>query len=250
MAQRFKYIAKGALRVIAYQVVFAFVGLLITPMLLDASAAIRIPLVGLLIAVALVLMFIEGAYRGETDCAKADMLDRLIQKGNYNAANDERAARYSRMKGIASSALAAIPFVLIAGYVALTVKPYVYTLQDLPAWLSSYFQRAEIGDALLYARSPINTATVTDYLRFASRFLLFPFVSLMGEMSDEMSLLFDRLSPLFMLMIPAAAAIGYQFGPARRKKTVAMIEKAKNTPRKRLKKAVKQRTQKEKKQLI
>jgi hypothetical protein len=154
------------------------------------------------------------------------------------------------MKGLEASVLAALPLVLIAGYVAITAKPYAYLLQDLPSWLANYTHRAEIGDPLLYARNLSAVTTITDYLRFASRFLLFPFVCLLGEMSDEMSLLLDRLSPLLMLVIPAASAIGYQLGPSRRKKTVQIIEKAKNTPRKRLKKATRRQAPKEKKHLI
>ena len=249
-AKRFHHIAKGALRLIGYQAAFAFIGLLITPMFIGYSTALRVPLVGLVIAVAIMLLFLEGSYHGEMDCAKTETLDRLLQKGGYAASAEELAARYHRLNGVFSAALSALPFVLIAVYVSITAKPYVYALQDLPPWLSSYFHRAEIGEPLLYARNLSLVSTLTDYLRFATRFLLFPYVCLLGEMSDEISLLFDRLSPLLMLILPSASAIGYQFGPSRRKKTVQMIEKAKNTPRKRLKKTAKRQEPKEKKQLI
>lgn len=249
-AKRFKHIAKATLRIIGYQAAFAVIGLLITPMFISASAAIRIPLVGFVIVAAVALMFMEASYRGESDCAKAETLNRLMQKGDYNASGRELAARFHWTNGVFSAALAALPFVLIAGYVAITATPYVYILQDLPSWLSNYTHRAEIGAPLLYAQNLPAVSTLTDYLRVAVRFLLFPYVCMLGEMSDEASLLFDRISPLLMLILPTAAMIGYQFGPARRRKTVQMIEKAKSTPRKRLKKSAKRQGPKEKKQLI
>jgi len=249
-AKRFRHIAIGALHVLGYQLAFAFIGLLITPMFISLSSVFRIPLVGIVIAAAVALLFFEGSHRGEMDCAKTEMLNRLAEKGGYNPSDAELGARYRRLNGVFTAALSVLPFLMIAGYVSITATPYVYVLQDLPPWLSGYFHRAEIGDPLLYARDIMIVSTATDYLRLATRFLLFPFVCLFGEMSDELSLLFDRLAPVFVLILPSASAIGYLFGPARRKKTVQLIEKAKNTPRKRLKKAAKRQTPREKKQLI
>lgn len=92
-------------------------------------------------------------------------------------------------------------------------------------------------------------ATLTDYLRVAVRFMLFPYVGFFGVMDDAATLLFDRIAPALSLILPAAAAVGYQFGPARRKKYVKSVEQVKRTPRKRLKKD-RNRQPPEKKQLI
>lgn len=250
-ALRVKQVLKSALRIFGYQLAFAFVGLMITPMLINAADMLRIPLVGLFIGLAAMLMFMEGSYRGEADCAKSEALDKLAQQGNYTASDEELSMRFSRVKGVVSAIAAGLPFTLIAAYVAITAVPYVYTLQDLPSWLGNYFQRAEVGDALVYARELVVSTTATDYLRVVTRFALFPYVGLVGVMSDEVSLLFDRISPVLTLLLPVVVAVGYQFGPSRRAKTVKMIEQAKNTPRKRLKKTAKRRNvPEEKKQLI
>ena len=113
--------------------------------------------------------------------------------------------------------------------------------------------REEVGRAVAYLQNTVPAAVWTDYVRVGVRFLLFPYVSLLGNMSDAATLLFDRISPLLALLLPAAYAVGYQFGPVRHAKTQKAIEEAKNRPRKRLKKEARQRlagkTQ-EKKELI
>lgn len=243
---------RTALKVFGFQIAFGFFGFMFTPALIGAAPAIRIPIVGLLILIAGFLMFMEGSFRGERECAHGETLDKLARKGTYKASEAENAMRYRRSKGIVTALLGALPLVLAAAYLAATARPYAYTLQDLPGWMATYLPRAEIGEPLQYLRDVSLSATVTDYVRVAVRFALFPYVGLLGEMSDATSLLFDRVSPLLMLIMPLTGAIGYQFGPARRAKSVKEIEAAKRMPRKRLKKdrAKKGPGEKEKKQLI
>lgn len=248
---RVKEALRTALRIFGYQVAFGFIGFMLIPSLMSASAGIRIPIVGLFIAAVGVLIFMDGSYQGEKDCAMGDTLEKLARKGTYNPSDDENAKRYKRGKGIVAAFISALPVLLPACYVALTATPYVYTLQDLPSWMSGYIQRPEIGRALEYLGNIEVSATLTDYLRIFVRFLLFPYIGLPGELGDAGSLLFDRLSPLLALILPAVSAIGYQFGPRRRAKSVKAIEQAKHTPRKRLKKTAKRGGgDKEKKQLI
>lgn len=244
-------IGRTALRVFGYLVIFGFIGFMFTPALVGATAAIRIPVIGVLIAAGIMLVFVDGSFRGEKDCAMSEMLDKHGAKGDYKASDAELAKRYSPPKGILGALLGGLPLFLIALYVALTAQPYAYSLQDLPSWLGAYLNRPEIGGPVQYLLAEADPVAVTDYLRVAVRFMLFPYVGLFGTMSDAMSLTFDRISPLLALILPAASAIGYLFGPRRRAKYVKSVETAKRTPRKRLKKdRQRQQGPKEKKQLV
>lgn len=241
---------RTALRIFGYTVAFGFIGFMIVPALMGASPALRIPLVGLYIAAAGMLFFMDGSYRGERDCTMSETLDKLGAKGTYTPNAAEEGKRFNRLKGVLSALIGALPLVIIAAIVAVLAKPFSYTLQDLPAWMGTYVQRPEIGDALVYLQGEMPSATIVDYLRIAVRFMLFPFVGLVGEMTDEMSLMFDRIAPLLALILPLCAAVGYQFGPRRRAKNVKAIEEAKRIPRKRLKKDRAKTGPKEKKQLV
>lgn len=242
---------RAALMIFGYQAAFGFFGFMLTPALIGATSVLRIPLIGLIIGLALVLMFMEGSYRGERDCAAGATIDRLREKGEpmANEAEEEQ-KRYKRMRGVWTSLLGALPVLLIAVYVAATARLYQFSLTDPPAWLSAYMQRAELGEALAYTRDVQIDVALADYLRIAVRFFLFPYVGLFGTMSDSASLLFDRISPLLALLLPSAAAVGYQFGPIRYKKRLKAIEEAIRKPRKRLKKKRPEPRRPEKKQLI
>jgi len=245
-------VLRTALRIFGYQVMFGFFGLLLTPSLIDLSSAARIPLISLLIGVAGVLVFMDGAGRGQHDCQVGDRLEKLGRKGEYAPSEEESAKRYNRLKGILGPCISAIPMLLIAAYVAFTARPFAYTLQDLPPWLTSYTVRPEIGAPLQYLLNTQTVAALSDYLRIAVRFVLFLYVGLFGVLSDAGSLFFDRISPLLVLIMPAVAAIGYQFGPVFHCRNVKAIEEAKRRPRKRLKKDARKKMgpAREKKQLI
>lgn len=247
----FGEILRTGLRVFGYQLIFGFIGFMIIPAFIDASPALRIPLIGLVLLAAAVMFFVEGSYRGEKDITMTETLDKLAEKGTYKSTPLEEAKRFDWRKGILGALLGAAPLLLCAIYVALTTQPYAYSVQDVPSWLTAYTNRPEIGEAVAYAMKSAVGASLTDYLRIFVRFVLFPYIGLLGVMSDEMSLMFDRIAPLLSLIMPAMAGIGYLFGPRRRAKAVKEIEAAKNTPRKRLKKdRKKQAGPKEKKQLI
>jgi len=244
-------VIRGALRVLGYQIMFGFFGLMLTPSLLGFGDGLRIPLVSLLIISAGILMVMDGSYRGESDCAVGTTLDRLQRKGTYRASDTENARRYSPLKGVLSAVLGVLLVLLPAIYVAVTAQPFEYTLQDLPSWLESYTGRPEIGAPLAYLQGVRASAGLTEYLRVAVRFVLFLYVGLFGTMSDAQSLLFDRISPLLALVMPMLAAIGYLLGPLRHKRTVKAIEEAKRKPRKRLKKsAEKKQAPEEKRRLV
>lgn len=243
-------VVRMALTLLGYQVAFGFIGFMVIPAMLGATDLLRIPLVGVLILAALAFIFLDGSYKGERDSVMSESLDKLAEKGTYTPSEAEEAKRYRRIKGILAALIAALPLFIVSLIVALTAQPYTYTLQGTPSWLAGYFQRPEIGNAVSYLQIDAASAGLTDILRVISRFFLFPYVGLFGSMSDEMTLLFDRISPLLALVLPAASAIGYQFGPRRRAKNAKAIDQAKRTPRRRLKKDRRKTGPKEKNQLI
>lgn len=245
-------VPKIILRILGYQLAFGFFGFMFVPALMSAGDWLRIPVLALLLLAAGALFFSDGAVRGERDMAMSETLDKPGKAGAYQPSAQEIGKRYYWPKGVLGALLAAVPVLVMALVVAATAQPYTYTTQDLPTWMGAYLRRPEIGEALMYMRGEVAAVTLPEYLRVAVRFMLFPYVGIFGMMSDDMSLLFDRLSPVLAMIMPTLAAVGYLFGPRRRAKAVKMIEEAKNTPRKRLKKDRNKKGAgpKEKKQLV
>ncbi|MDR0928254.1 MAG: hypothetical protein LBM74_00885 [Oscillospiraceae bacterium] len=245
-------VLRGGLRMLGYQLIFGFLGFMFAPTLITAAPVLRIGLIGLVVLGVCYMLFMDGVSRGEQDCALGETLDKLTQKGSYTPTDAENARRFDRLRGALQPLVGILPLLLAALFVALTATPYSYALQDAPAWLSPYANRPEVAGALAYLADAGIEPTLTDYVRIVVRFALFPYVGLMGEMSDAASLWFDRLSPLIMLLLPLLVSLGYQFGPQQRAKTVKKLAQAKFAPRKRLKQAAKKRLsgESEKKQLI
>ena len=183
--------------------------------------------------------------RAKRDYAMTETLDKLAKKNCYGPAAGRNAKRFSRARAV----LAALRWArccrssLPPLCVAVTAQPYAYTLQGCALLAGTATWRAprsagrrgvSPGDRSRRPRGRITSA-------WACGFALFPYVSLLGEMTDAASLLFDRVSPLVSLLLPACYAIGYQFGPQRYARTKKAIEEAKSRPRKRLKKEARQR---------
>ncbi len=231
-----KEIGKKALRVIVYELLFGLIGILLVPSLLGASAVIRIALCVALIVIATLMFLTNAASLGETESAAADRLAKSAQKSNYHPSEAELASRYSVKKALLGALLGALPLFILCVLLALTTRPYVYTLQSYPTWLSSYVELPEIGGGIAYLNDIQVNIGIADYLRVAVRVVLFPIVGIFSDLSDSASLLFDRLTPIISLLIPAVFVIGYLLGPGRHAKEAKAIEEAKNKPRKRLKK--------------
>lgn len=246
----FKEVALGALRIFGYTVIFGFIGFMFVPTLMGLPGALRMVLIGALILAAWMLMFMEGAARGEREFAVSETLEKHAAKGDYTPSAQELARRFNRPRSVCIAICGALPVLIAAIVLAVGAQPYAYVLQDPPAWLQAYANRPEVVGGVRYLTEGVPPATVIDYLRVFVRFMLFPYIGFVGTMSDEMSLLFDRVSPVLSLLLPLCSAIGYQFGPRRRAKYLAEIEKAKHTPRKRLKKDRQRKDPREKKQLI
>ena len=228
-------IIRIALTIFLYGAASWFVALMLTPVLVSESAALRTAFNVAFIVGAGWLFFSLGAARGEKDSAS----DAARSKTG-------KPASFYRPGNIWLGALiAAAPWVIIGVVVALTAQPYTYTPQDLPSWLNAYMKLPEVGLPLAYYIDRQPAATALEWMRVALRFSIMPYVSLFAAGGDAASYMLDRLSFLPPLVLPALYAAGYLTGPRNHAKTVKYIEDIKAKPRMRLKKsAVQKRRQK------
>jgi len=239
------------LRIFGYSLALGFVSLMFAPIMMSENAFIRIFFNLALLLIAGILYFSDGAYKGERDCATREMLGKRVQTQGYVLTPSERERLYRTAKGPLAALIGAAPWLLVAIAVAILATPYTYSLQDLPNWLSGYRFLPEVGNPLLYYDRQV-VVPLVDWLRIGLRFVMLPFIYLLGNISDAASLLLDRLSPLIVCLLPACFAVGYLTGPRRHRRTQKYLADIKAKPRKRLKKNRKQRGPKkdEKNQLI
>lgn len=226
-------------KIILYMVMLGVLSLLITPLLSVESLWIRIPLNVMIFGGVWMLLYADGGSRGQHEVAHAERLAQRQHELGMAVVESDRNGCYHPMRGIAAALLSAAPFVLMGIVVAIAAQPYTYTLQDLPSWLKAYTRRPDIGGALAYYQQTAGLQ-VADYLRIIVRLVIMPISLLFGGFGDAGALLVDRMSPLWVILLPLAYAIGYLRGPALNVQVLARNEEAKRRHKKKLARKKKQ----------
>jgi len=221
-----------ALRVWGYTLLVGLMGLLFAPLLMSETAALRVALNLVVLALAMMLVWMDGANRGERACGAGD----LLKKSGQALTGDDRLRTYSLPRALAGAGLAALPWVALGVAVAATARPETYTLQDLPSYLTPYRALPEVGSALQYYNRAAQPVSPMTWVRLVVRFVQLPVTYMLGGADGAGTVLADRVSPLAALLLPGAYAVGYAAGPARYRKSQAYIREAVSKPRKRLKK--------------
>lgn len=225
-------LGNGVWKIISYTLMVAFLSLILGTVATDGS------LLGRILSVVIALSFVllegmEGASRAERNVTTSHMLTTRMKDNGYSPTNKELSTCYAPSKAILAALIAAaVPFAL-AVIVAINAKPYTYTMQDLPNWLTSYANREDVMGALV-PYTNIGSAAAVDYIRIAVRVFILPFVSLFSAI-EENAFMIDRLSPLLTLIMPTAYALGYLAGPSLYEKRMAQNEQAKKAKLKKIK---------------
>ncbi len=216
-------VLRSAGKILVYILALGMLSLMLAQLLMTKNHALRILLNAVAFGGVWALLFLEGGAQGQ----KAVAHDRMLaQRVEQVAEPDKRAGRYRPMRGALAALLAALPLFLAASALAVLAKPYTYALQDLPLWLAGYRERADIGAPLAYY-AVHSAPAAADYLRIGVRLVIMPAAYIAGGFGTAASLLLDRLSPLLVLLLPSAFALGYLRGPALDRKMLARNEQAK-----------------------
>lgn len=214
-----------ALRLMLYVVVTVVVGLLLSVIQSIENDMLRLGVAGLLGFVVLAIYHIEGMNRGTLDAMSSRQMAKL-EKAGHTITEKEDASCYHPLKAVVGSMLLyAIPLAL-AILLAVNAKEYTYVLQDLPTWLSgSYGMREDVMAPLAAYTQALGTG-VMDWIRIVVRLFILVFINLFGDVQTAIGTI-DRLSPLFMMLYPAAYVLGYLRGPAEQEKMEKLNKKAK-----------------------
>lgn len=227
-------------KVLSYIAIFAFLSLVLSAVTSGGTIwgmALNI----LLLICFFLLELMEGGTRGEHDVTMSRMVEGRLTEKNIQPEEKELASCYGPRKAFIAFGLAVSGFFLAAVVVALAAQPYTYSLQDLPTWMSAYLGRDDVGTALEYY-TITDGAAVTDYLRILVRACILPFVNLFSDVQAS-SYLIDRLSPLFILILPFSYPLGYLMGPSLYEKRMRENEAAKKATLKRIRRKNKKERQ-------
>ncbi|MBQ7455592.1 MAG: hypothetical protein IJS53_04040 [Clostridia bacterium] len=194
-----------------YLVVLGIISLLVGGLLSSDSLALRLIVSVVMIVSCGMLLYSEGGRQGEQDVAFAEIAQNRLNEGR-RVPESEKDACFHPGKGFFTALVGVLPLFLLALAFSLIAQKQFYGVGALPAWVSAYQGEASIGQALSYYAVEISIRA-EDVLRLLMRFLLFPFVNIVGTNDVEGLYLVDKLSPLLCLILPLFYAVGYLRGP-------------------------------------
>ncbi len=226
-------VAPMALKLLVPLLAIVIMGLIFSA-LQGASLGLRLVLALVIIAGMLLFFFSEGLNAGAEDAAASRNYVSLSAKGVKLEKKDD-AMCYHPLKALCAVMLVFIVPLLISVYVAAGAKPYTYTLQDLPSWLTdSYGMREDIMGPL-GAYQVQQGLTASDWLRLIVRLFVMNYINVFAD-PLKMGFLIDRISPLFILSYPVMYVAGYLCGPASNRKMEKMNRRAKKVAARRAEK--------------
>ncbi len=183
-----------------------------------------------------VFYYNEGLGAGLDDVAFGEIV--LLQQERGNAI-DHKTRAYHERKGWMAVLFGLLPLLILTIIFAVFTQKQTYVLGVLPDWLDAYIYDTDIRLALSYYNQ-VPKGHLADYLRVPVRILLMPYLSFFDVNNPSQMLILERLSPLFICLLPAVFGFGYMQGPKARAKVHAGIKegtlKKKRKARKELKK--------------
>lgn len=225
-AARFgREVPRMALKLLTLLIAIIVMGLIFSALQGIEAVWLRVVISLCIISGMLLMCMNEGMTKGVRDVHASRTYAQAQEKG-MTPGEKEDAACYRVMKAVCAAALLfAVPLAL-AIYIALTAREYVYTLQDLPTWLTqSYGMRADVM-APLAAYGHTASLAAEDIIRAAVRLPVMMYINLFADPLVE-SALIDRMTPLFLLTYPAAYLAGYLLAPRMNRKQEKLNRRAK-----------------------
>ncbi len=210
-------------------------------MLVFDNTVLRILTSVVIIVVAAYNQYVRGLEFGEKAAAFSEIQYARQEEGHPIDPQDRRRC-FHPWKGLAATLIAAIPFVLICVVYAFMARTDAYTLGVLPAWTSNLMNQNEFCDALNYYNIT-RTVDLRTVLRIIVRCMTMPVVSIANIFGDQAVLWADRLSALFVLLVPALFGLGYSRGHVMRTKINTGIQQGVDKKKRKERKERKRRQQ-------
>ena len=238
---------KSALILLGMLALTAFVYLIAATALMIDIAPLRIALNVVLLVLTWQLFSASGRANGAVAVNQGEIMYRRQERGETVTAKD-RSLCFHPAKGFLIGLIGSLPLFLVALGLALTATRQMTTAGALPSWLGTLAEDPDFATAVS-AYTTQQHMTVTDVLRIITRVELLPWVNLIGSENADLLLLFERLSPLLVLLPGLSYGWGYTRGVQERTRVHTDIAAANKRREKRNARAKKARAASTPKQL-
>lgn len=206
---------REVLRFLGSMLLMTFAFLLLGMALVMDNNFLRIAFNSVILLMAILLFYQNGAVHGTGDVNHGEMMFER-QKNGYKVDKKDHDACYHPVKGFVVALLGSIPMVICALLLASVATRQMTGLGALPSWITSFEERSEIGNALIYYHQDVSM-TMEDILRVFIRMSMMPLVNIVSGYGADALLTMERCSALVLLVPAVCYGLGYLQGVKQRK---------------------------------
>ena len=170
-----KYATRKGYKLMLSILFVSFLYLLLGVLLSFDSLTLRILTSVIIVTVATMYMFFQGANSGEADTAFSEIMYQHKEDGKEVVQTDYERC-YHPAKGLYSVLVALIPYLLVTLVFAFLVQPITYSLGVLPSWLETPAQQTHVNEALAYYET-LEMDVFMSVLRILARAITMPFIN-------------------------------------------------------------------------
>ncbi|MBE5809626.1 MAG: hypothetical protein E7318_01695 [Clostridiales bacterium] len=170
-------------------------------------------IVNLAIVMAFYLFYAQFGMNAGADAVNQGEIMYARQEKGRPVADWEKKLCYHPFKGFLSALIGSLPVVLCSLILAFIAKRQMTSLGALPAWVTSFEGREEIGGALTYYHV-VDGMSLETIMRLIIRMTVMPFVNIVGAENMDAMLTLERVSPVLNLLPAVIYGIGYMRGVA------------------------------------
>ena len=201
------------LKLLGYQCLFIFIYLFVGSMLIfESNAILRIVTNLGLVFICGGILYMDGARKGETDVAFAEIAYKRKSEGK-SLTDKDLAKCFHPFKAKVIVAVGVSLLVLVSAIYALSAQKEVYQLQTLPEWVASYATQQDVSLPLSYYFGQEYQMTAMDVIKGFVRASIYPYINIATVDNPDLRLVMDRLSPLLVILPFLFYEIGYLQGP-------------------------------------
>lgn len=227
---------KNGLKFLGTMILVVFIAFIACASAAFENIILRLLINCAVIILSLIIFYNNGTKCGTEDVTRGEILWQKQEKGQSFSAS-ERKMCFHPIKGYLIGLIGTVLFLIPAVILALNTSVQTTDSGTLPSWMQAYVKRSDIGNALINYTQPSGMSFI-DYIRAIVRATILPFVNITGSTNKSGLVILERLSPLILLLPPAAYGTGYLTGKNIRKQIHNVISE---NDKKRIRKEQKKR---------
>lgn len=210
------HMLRDSAKVFGMLAVSCFLFLFVSVIMMIDNPVLRVLVNSVILVIVWLIFYSIGAGTGTAITGRSEILLQRKERG-IEVGKEDQASCFHPLKGYVIALIGTVPFFVLAVYLMLVSKKQFTGIGALPSWLSAYSSRDEVYAPLVAYRMS-EGLSFEGIVRMLVRLVLMPWFSMAGSENKEGLVLFEKLSPVLILIPALFYGFGYSKGQSFRSK--------------------------------